>query len=149
MRSARRRARGGGPGVIARAAVLILTLVAVGACSSGPPPAPLTPVAVTDFKMIAGKWSGHVIGLAGPRDDGDWVDMVIRENGAYEYGIARTIGVMAGKGMFTLQDGKLKMAGERGQGTFVLLERDGARLLRGSGMLHSGTALSGDLRPAR
>lgn len=135
---------------MARAAVLMLVMLMAAACSSSAPPAPaLTPVPITDYKMIAGKWSGHVIGLAGPRDDGDWVDMTIRDNGAYEYGIARNIGVMAGKGTFTLQDGKLMMAGSRGQGTFVLLEGGGIRVLRGSGMLHSGTALTGDLRPAR
>jgi len=150
MRAARHLERGGGPGVIARAAVLILGMLVLGACaSSGPPPAPLNPVAITDYKMIAGKWSGHVVGLAGPRDDGDWVDLVIRDNGTYEYGIARTIGVMAGKGTFTMQDGKVTMTGERGQASFALLEGGGTRVLRGSGMLHTGTALRGDLRPSR
>lgn len=98
--------------------------------------------------MIAGKWSGLVIGLASQRDDGDWVDLVIRENGTYEYGIARNIGVMAGKGTLTLQDGKLLMAGDRGQGSFSLLEGGGIRVLRGSGTVH-GMPLRGDLRPAR
>lgn len=148
-RAAREVKRGGGPGVTARAAALTLAALVLGACASSVPAPQLTPVAISDFKMIAGKWSGHVIGLAGPRDDGDWVDMVIRENGNYEYGIARTIGVMAGKGTFTLQDGKLKMVGDRGQGTFALLEGGGTRVLRGSGMLYTGTALTGDLRPAR
>ena len=60
-----------------------------------------------------------------------------------------SIGVMAGKGTFRLQDGKVLMAGDRGQGTFSLLEGEGMRVLRGSGMLNSGTALRGDLRPAR
>jgi hypothetical protein len=149
MRVARCQGREGGPGVIARAAVLVLSMLVVGACSSAPPAAPLNPVAITDYKMVAGKWSGHVIGLAGPRDDGDWIDMVIRENGSYEFGIARTIGVLAGKGNFTLQDGKLKVVGERGQATFALLEGEGTRILRGNGMLHTGKALTGDLRPAR
>ena len=142
--------RGGGPGVTARAAAVILvTSLILAACSSAPPAPPLNPVAITDYKMIAGRWSGLVIGLASRRDDGDWVDMVIRENGTYEYGIARNIGVMAGQGTFTLQDGKLMMAGDRGQGTFSLLEGEGTRVLRGSGTLNSGTALRGDLRPAR
>jgi len=128
---------------------MLATLV-LGACASSSTPQPqLTPVAITDYKMVAGKWSGLVIGLASRRDDGDWVEMVIRENGTYEYGIPRNIGVMAGQGTFTLQDGQLKMAGDRGQGTFSLLEGDGARVLRGSGTLNSGTALRGDLRPAR
>jgi hypothetical protein len=150
MRVARCQEREGGPGVIARAAMLVLTMLVVGACSSAPSAPPPAPVAITDYKMVAGKWSGHVIGLAGPRSDGDWIDMVIGENGSYEFSIPRTIGVLAGKGMLTLQDGKLKVIGERGgQATFTLLERDGGRVLRGSGMLHTGTAVTGDLRPAR
>lgn len=149
MRAARDVMRGGGPGVTARAAALMLAMLVLGACASSAPAPQLTSVAITDYKMIAGKWSGLVIGLASLRDDGDWVDMVIRENGTYEYGIARNIGVMAGKGTFRLQDGKVLMAGDRGQGTFSLLEGEGTRVLRGSGMLNSGTALRGDLRPAR
>jgi len=126
----------------------MLAMLVLGACASSAPAPQLTPVTVTDFKMIAGKWSGLVIGLASMRNDGDWVDMVIRADGTYEYGIARTIGVMAGKGTLTLQDGKLLMAGDRGQGVFSLLEGGGTRVLRGSGTVH-GMPLRGDLRPAR
>jgi hypothetical protein len=140
----------GGPGSIARAAVLLLAALVLGACASSPPPAPATPVPITDYKMVAGKWAGHVIGLAGPRDDGDWIEMTIGDNGAYEFGIARTIGVLAGKGNFTLEDGKLSMKGERGrQATFALFQRESARFLRGTGMLHTGTAMSGDLTSVR
>ena len=99
---------------------------------------------------MAGKWAGHVIGLAGPRNDGDWIEMTIGEDGAYEFEIPRTIGVLAGKGKFALEEGKLATKGERGgQATFALFQRGGDRFLRGAGMLHSGTALSGELRPAR
>lgn len=147
--AAREIKREGGPGVIARAAALVLAVLVLGACASSSAPAPqLTPVAISDFKMIAGKWSGHLVGLASARDDGDWVDMMIREDGTYEYGISRTIGVMAGKGTFTLQDGKLLMAGDRGQGSLSLLEGGGTRVLRGSGVVR-GMPLTGDLRPAR
>ena len=148
MRAARDLKRAGGPGVTARAATLMLAMLVLGACASSAPAPQLTPVAVTDFKMIAGRWSGHVVGLASARDDGDWVEMVIREDGTYEYGISRTIGVMAGKGTFTLQDGKLLMAGDRGQGSLSLLEGGGTRVLRGSGVVR-GMPLTGDLRPAR
>ena len=148
MRAARDVMRGGGPGVTGRAAPLMLAMLVLGACASSAPAPQLTAVAVTDFRMIAGKWSGLVIGLASLRDDGDWVDMVIREDGTYEYGIARTIGVMAGKGTFTLQEGKLLMAGDRGQGSLSLLEGGGTRVLRGSGVMR-GMPLTGDLRPAR
>ena len=149
MGPTRNREASGGPGTVARAAVVLLAAVLLGACASSPPPAPATPLPITDYKMVAGKWAGHVKGLAGPRDDGDWIEMTIGDNGAYEFGIARTIGVLAGKGNFTLADGKLTMRGERGQATFALLQREGVRFLRGTGMLHTGTALSGDLTSVR
>lgn len=138
-----------GPGLLARATA-VLAALALGACASSPPPAPATPVPISNYKLVAGKWAGHVIGLAGPRDDGDWIEMTIGEDGAYEFEIARTIGVLAGKGKFALEEGKLATKGERGgQATFALFQRGGDRFLRGTGMLHSGTALSGELRPAR
>jgi hypothetical protein len=138
-----------GPGPMARAAV-VLAALAFGACASSPPSAPATPVPITEYKMVAGKWAGHLKGLAGPRDDGDWIEMTIGEDGTYEFEIARTIGVAAGKVKFALEEGKLTMKGERGgRATFALFQRDDARFLRGAGMLHSGTALSGELRPAR
>lgn len=149
MGPTRNREPSGGPGIVTRAAVVLLAALLLGACASSPPPAPATPVPITDYKMVAGKWAGHVKGLAGPRDDGDWIEMTIGDNGAYEFGIARTIGVLAGKGNFTLADGKLTMKGERGQATFALFQRERVRFLRGTGMLHTGTALSGDLTSVR
>jgi hypothetical protein len=138
-----------GPGLMARAAVVLVAL-AFGACASSPPPSPATPVPITEYKMVAGKWAGHLKGLADPRDDGDWIEMTIGQDGAYEFEIARTIGVAAGKGKFALEDGKLTMKGERGgQATFALFQREGTRFLRSAGMLHTGTAISGELRPAR
>lgn len=135
--------------MLARAAVLLVVLAVAGCASSAPPP-PATAVAITDYKMVAGKWAGLVKGLAGPRDDqGDWVEMNITENGAYDFGAARTIGMLTGKGNLALKDGKLAVEGERGQATMALLQREGKRLLRVDGKLRSGTPFSGELTPAR
>ena len=153
MTPARDRARFAG-GVAMRVAALLVAVATLAACaapSTSTSSAPATTVAITDYKMVAGKWAGNVRGLAGPRDDaGDWVQMTIAESGAYEFSIARTIGVFSGKGMFSLKDGKLAMEGERGSATFALFERGGRRFLRGDGMVGSGsgTPLSGELRPA-
>lgn len=145
------RAKATGRGVLARVATLVLVVVTLAACaSSAPSPAPATAVPITDYKMVAGKWAGIVKGLPGPRgDEGDWVEMTIGDNGAYDFGVARTIGMFSGKGNFSLKDGKLAMEGERGHASFVLLQREGNRLLRADGMLRSGTPLTGELRPAR
>ena len=99
--------------------------------------------------MVAGKWAGLVKGLAGPRDDqGDWVQMSISDSGAYDFGVARTIGMLTGKGDLALKDGKLAVEGERGQATMALFEREGKKLLRVDGKLRSGSPLSGELTPA-
>jgi hypothetical protein len=154
MTPARERARFRGR-VAMRVAALLVAVATLAACASSSTStssAPATAVPITDYKMVAGKWAGNVRGLAGPRDDeGDWVQMTIADNGAYEFSIARTIGVASGKGTFTLKDGKLAMEGERGSATFALFERDGRRFLRGDGMVGSGsgTPLTGELRPAR
>ena len=155
MTPARERARFLDP-VAMRVAALLVAVATLAACASSSTStstssAPATAVPITELKMVAGKWAGNVRGLAGPRDDaGDWVQMTIAESGAYEFSIARTIGVFSGKGMFSVKDGKLAMEGERGSGTFTLFERDGRRFLRGGGTIGSGsgTPLSGELRPA-
>jgi hypothetical protein len=98
--------------------------------------------------MVAGKWLGTVSGLAGPRDEADAVQVTIGEDGTYDFGVYRTIGVFGGKGQFTLQDGKLTAKGERGDTTFALYERAGRRYLRGDGRLQNGTPVSVELRPA-
>jgi hypothetical protein len=137
---------------LARVAGLLAVALAFAACASSTTPAPRPSVAVpiTDYKMVAGKWAGLITGLSGPRgDQGDWVEMTIADNGAYDFGVARTIGLFHGKGNFSLKDGKLAVEGERGHATFVLFQGEGAKMLRANGQLRSGTAVSGDLRPAR
>ena len=129
---------------------LLIAMLALVACTSAPPPAPATPVAITDFRMVAGKWVGTVVGLAGPRnDEGDWLELTIGEDGTYDFGIYRTIGVFGGKGKLMLQDGKLTGEGERGRATYALSERGGRQSLLAEGVLKSGTTVSGTLRRAR
>ena len=137
--------------VAALPVLLALGAAVLGGCagaSSSPPPA-MSPVAITDFRAVAGRWAGPVIGLASHRTEGDWVQLAIAEDGTYDFGIVRTIGVFGGKGQFTLKDGKLQMEGERGRATYALYEGDGRRSLRVDGVLGSGGTVSAELKPAR
>jgi hypothetical protein len=109
----------------------------------------VAPVSITDFKTVAGRWAGPVAGLPGPRQDEDWVELTIGEDGTYAFGVARTIGMFAGKGQFTLADGKLVMQGERGRATFALFEGTGRRQLRAAGTTTSGMTVTAQLAPAR
>ncbi len=108
-----------------------------------------TPVAIADFRAVAGRWAGPVSGLASRRTDEDWVELAIADDGSYDFGIARNIGMFAGKGRFTLDDGKLIMAGERGRATYALYEGGGRRDLRANGVLANGTPMSAELTPKR
>ena len=104
-----------------------------------------TPVPITDFKMVAGKWGGLVTGITAQRDD--WVDLTITPDGKYDFGIFRTIGVFGGTGTFTLADGKLQLRGERGSATFTLYQSDTRRVLRVQGVLSDGRQVTARLNP--
>lgn len=126
-------------------AALLIVMLAAAACASTPS-VPATPVPITDFRMVAGRWGGVLLGLSGPRnDEGDWVNVSVGEDGSFNFGIYRTIGAFAGKGKLTLKDGKLEGEGERGSATYTLVERGGKQYLRVEGKLKSGTDVSGDL----
>jgi hypothetical protein len=99
--------------------------------------------------MVAGRWAGNVFGLSSSRRaQGDWVEVMIGEDGTFEFSSYRTSGVFAGKGKLTLEDGKLKAQGERGHATYTLSERGGRQYLRAEGVVGDNT-VSGDLERAR
>jgi hypothetical protein len=127
-------------------APLLLAAVAIllGACA-GTSSGPLTAVPITDFAMVAGKWGGLVMGITPQQED--WVDVIIMSDGKYDFGIYRTIGVFAGKGAFTLKDGKLQARGQRGSATYTLYEGGDRRVLRVQGTLADGRAISARLNP--
>ena len=56
-------------------------------------PLPSTAVGIADFKTVAGVWEGLLLGLASPREEGDWVMMRIGADGSYEFASFREIGV--------------------------------------------------------
>ena len=134
---------------LARAGALLLAVLALSACASQTAAPAASPVPVTDFKMVAGRWQGLLTGLASGRDEGDTVRLTIRDDGSYEFGVYRTIGALTGKGTFTLQDGKLRMQGERGQAVYALYEGNGRQYLRAEGELSSGMPLSAEFRRAQ
>jgi hypothetical protein len=130
---------------------VVLGMGTLAGCAATPstPAVALAPVAISDFKTVAGKWAGPVTGLSSRRDEGDWADLTIGDDGAYTFGVARTIGLFSGTGRFTLADGKLVMQGDRGRATFGLFEGAGRRQLRADGVLTNGQPVSAQLNPAR
>jgi hypothetical protein len=113
-------------------------------------PIPSTAVGIADFKTVAGVWEGLLLGLASPRDEGDWVMMRIGENGSYEFASFREIGVFQGSGTLRLSEGQLFLEGPRGgRATFTLYAENDRRLLRADAVARDGQRLTADLTPKR
>jgi hypothetical protein len=113
-------------------------------------PLPSTAVGIADFKTVAGVWEGLLLGLASPRDEGDWVMMRIGADGSYEFASFREIGVFQGSGTLRLSEGQLFLEGPRGgRATFTLYAENGRRLLRADTVARDGQRLTADLTPKR
>jgi hypothetical protein len=134
---------------VCRMAIAVLVL-ALAACASAPPPPPATTVPITNYQMVAGKWSGPVTGLPGSaRDQGDWVELTIRPDGSYDFNVARTIGMFGGKGKLTIKDGRMTSQGERGNAEYTLSDRGGKQYLRVQAVVETNIKATGDLTRGR
>src|SRR5262245_47341045 len=86
----------------------------LGCASAGP----LTPVAVSDLKSVAGTWKGVVYRYG---VEPDYVELTIREDGSYDVVARQTIGASRGAGKITVSEGRLLIQGPRGHGVGTLL----------------------------
>jgi len=129
--------------------LLVATLVVV-ACGSleSSPEVQWVQVPIADFKSVAGKWDGTMISAPRSRDD-DWIRVLIREDGTYEFASYRMIGVFHGNGVLTLKDGRVTTTTERGTATCTLYSANDRRRLRAHGVNQQGLEYSADLTPAR
>ena len=114
------------------------------------PPPPSTPVSVSTFQRVAGKWAGILRTTpASKSKEKDWVTLAIRDDGAYAFESVRTIGIFHGKGMLTLVDGKLRAETERGWVLATLYEEGGRRMLKVEAAGKDGVQYSADLDPTK
>lgn len=130
-------------------APLLLALVAtmLAACAGRGPTDALTPVPITDFKMVAGNWEGPVSGISAQHDD--WVELTITPDGKYDFGVYRTIGVFGGTGTLKLSGGTVQLLGERGSATHTLYQSGAKRILQVQAVLSDGRQLSATLSPKK
>ena len=84
--------------------------------------APLTPVAVSDVKSVAGTWEGTVYQSGSEPDD---ITLTIREDGSYDIVSRLPIGTSRGKGQIAIRDGRLIFQGEKGRGVGTLSSNPG------------------------
>ena len=127
------------PAVLGAATALVIgvTLLAGCAARSDGTARDSRPVAVTDVRTIAGRWSG-LLELSGHRQP-EFVELTIAPEGTYQVKGARTIGVLDGQGQVAAVDGTLRFQGRRATATGRLYERDARRTL-----VIDATAESGD-----
>ncbi len=132
---------------LALAGVLLLT-----ACGEMqvPKDRPSKAVAISNFKSVAGNWSGRLRRV--PKQSGDnFVELTITEEGRWKFAAARTIGVFSGGGDLTIKDGKLLSESANGRTTFTLYEEGGKRMLVVAARETSGKVLrwNADLFPTK
>ena len=129
--------------------LIVVLAVTIAGCTSTAPQPPATTVPITSFQMVAGKWAGTVVGLSGSKDEGDSIEVTIGEDGSYDFGMFRTIGMFGGKGQFGLKDGKLTSQSQRGNAEYTLSERGGRQYLRGEGLFENNRKVTADLTRKR
>ena len=115
----------------------------LGCASAGP----LTPVAVSDLKSVAGTWKGLIYRYG---FDPDYVELTIREDGSYDVRSLQTIGASRGRGKIVIREGRLIIEGEKGRGTATVLStRGGDRVMNVDATLNDNSILSAKLSPSR
>lgn len=106
---------------------------------------PVTPVAASDIKSVAGTWKGIVYKKSEFQPDD--VTLTIREDGSYDVVSTQgLIGVSSGRGKIVISEGRLIFEGEHGRGVGRLLRGPtGNLMMEVDATLSDNTALSAKL----
>lgn len=129
--------------------VLFGLALALAACASGGSGESRTVVPITDLGSVAGRWDGLLSGPWTPREQEDFVEVMIGADGTYQGRSVRTIGVLQGRGSVEVRDGALLFKGSRGTGTGRLFAVGGRRVLEIELTTPEGRAASARLSPKR
>lgn len=129
---------------------VVITIAAVAGCTTtgAGGGGTWTLVPLTDTKAVVGRWGG-IFEHPGQGRSGDWVEITIREDRAYEVESFRTIGVLRARGTVEVTDGKIMFQGERSTAVGTLYARDGERVLQVDGRTTNGLPVSARLTPAK
>jgi hypothetical protein len=115
----------------------------VGCASAGP----ITPVAVSDVKSVAGTWKGTVYQSG---SEPEYVTLTIREDGSYDVVSAQTIGASRGRGKIVISEGRILFEGEKGHGVGTLLRNPAGDLVMSvDATLSDNSILTAKLWPSR
>ncbi len=109
---------------------------------------PSTVVPIRSFSQVAGKWDGLAIG-AKTAGDASFFLITIADDGTYQAGTTRGMGVFAGSGKLTIKDGKLITEADSDSATYTLYESGGKRVLQLDGVVKPGRGVTANLTPAK
>jgi hypothetical protein len=122
--------------------VLVFAASLIGCASIGP----LTPVAVSDVKSVAGTWEG-VVYQSG--SEPDHITLTILEDGSYDVVSRQTYGTSRGKGRIVVSEGRLILQGEKGRGLGTLSSNpSGDRVMNIEATLSDNRLLTAKLWPS-
>jgi hypothetical protein len=108
--------------------------------------APLTPVAVSDVKSVAGTWKGTVYQSSQEPDN---ITLTIREDGSYEIASRYTAGASRGQGQIAISEGRLILKGVKGAGVATVLSNPGGyRVMNIEATLSDNSTLTAKLWPS-
>jgi len=111
-------------GAVLTAFVVGFAATLAGCASLGP----VTPVAVSDIKAVAGTWKGVVYRRS--VFEPEYVTLTIREDGSYHVVSAQEpIGESRGRGKIRIDQGRLLFEGENGRGVGTVLRDPAGNLL--------------------
>lgn len=114
----------------------------LGCASAGP----LTPVAASDVKSVAGTWKGVVYRSS---FEPAYVALTIREDGSYNVESRETF-ASRGKGKIVIREGRVILEGEQGHGVGTLLSSsDGERFMSIDAVLSDNSTLTATLSLSR
>ena len=114
----------GSLGTVLTAFVVGFVATLVGCASLGP----VTPIAVSDIKTVAGTWKGVVYRRSVFEPEN--VTLMIREDGSYDVVSAQEpIGMSRGQGKIVIDEGRLIFQGENGRGVGTVLRDPAGNLM--------------------
>jgi hypothetical protein len=114
----------------------------VGCASAGP----VTPVMVSDIKSVTGTWKGVLYRSGFQPDD---VTLTISDDGSYTLVSAQPNGTSRGSGKIVINDGRLRIEGEKGRGVGTLLRNPAGDLVMSiDATLSDNTTVSAKLWPS-
>jgi hypothetical protein len=127
---------------------ILVVVVAAPACAGARSSAGASgaSIPIKDVSSVAGTWGGLVSRATGS-DEGDWLEMKVKEDGTFQAVSARQIGLLLGNGTLAIRNGQMAAVGPQGTAVLTLHDDRQGRALAMEFRDRNGVRYSGQLRP--